>query len=78
MVTRLSNGNYKWTAFMRLKGETSARREQDVLDEFDAFIQSLQRVSVEYKIIVMVEGQVRRILRSESPVREMRSETSTE
>jgi len=57
--------NYNWTAFMRLKGETSARKEEEILDKFDDFVQSLQRVGVDYNIIVMVKGRVPRKLRSE-------------
>jgi hypothetical protein len=57
--------NYRWTAYMRLKGQTWARKEEEILDEFDGFVQSLRGVGVDYNIIVMVEGGVPRQLRSE-------------
>ena len=57
--------NYRWTAYMKLKGQTWARREEEILDEFDGFVQSLRGVGVDYNIIVMVEGRVPRQLHSE-------------
>ena len=48
--------NYKWTAYMKLKGQTWSRREEEILDEFEGFVQSLRGVGVDYNIIVMVEG----------------------
>ncbi len=62
--------NYKWTAFMKLKGQTWARREEEILDEFDGFVQSLRGVGVDYNIIVMVEGGVPRQLHSDCNARE--------
>ncbi len=56
--------SYKWTAFLKLKGQTSLRNEEEMLDEFDGFVQSLQRVGVDYNIIVMVEGRAPRQLHS--------------
>ena len=61
--------NYKWTAFMKLKGQTWGRREEEILDEFDGFVQSLRGVGVDYNIIVMVEGGVPRQLHSDCNVR---------
>ena len=29
--------NYRWTAYMKLKGQTWARKEDEILDEFDGF-----------------------------------------
>jgi hypothetical protein len=52
--------NYRWTAYMKLKGQTWARREEEILDEFDGFVQSLRSVGVDYNIIVMVEGRAPR------------------
>jgi len=52
--------NYKWTAFMKLKGQISARKEEEILDEFAGFVQSLRGAGVDYNIIVMVEGGVPR------------------
>ncbi len=62
--------NYRWTAFMKLKGQTWARREAEILDEFDGFVQSLRGVGVDYNIIVMVEGGVPRQLHSDYNARE--------
>ena len=62
--TRNSPESYKWTAFLKLKGQTSLRNEEEILDEFDGFVQSLQRVGVDYNIIVMVEGRAPRQLHS--------------
>ena len=57
--------SYKWTAFLKLKGQTSLQNEEEILDEFDVFVQSLQHVGVDYNIIVMVEGRAPRQLHSE-------------
>jgi hypothetical protein len=57
--------NYKWTAFMKLKGQTWARGGEEILDEFDGFVQSLSGVSVDYNFIVLVEGKAPRQLHSE-------------
>jgi hypothetical protein len=62
--------NYRWTAYMKLKGQTWARKEEEILDEFDGFVQSLRGVGVDYNIIVMVEGGVPRELRSEYTARD--------
>ena len=55
---------YKWTVFLKLKGQTSLQNEEQILDEFDGFVRSLQRVGVDYNIIVMVEGRAPRQLHS--------------
>jgi hypothetical protein len=57
--------DYKWTAFMKLKGQTWARGGEEILDEFDGFVQSLRRVAVDYNIIVLVEGKAPRRFHSE-------------
>ena len=57
--------SYKWTAFLKLKGKTSLRNEEEILDEFDGFVQSLRGVAVDYNIIVLVEGKAPRQLHSE-------------
>jgi hypothetical protein len=62
--------NYKWTAYLKLKGQTWARKKDEILDEFEGFVQSLRGVGVDYNIIVLVEGKAPRELRSESSVRE--------
>ena len=56
--------NYRWTAYMKLQGHTLARREEEILDEFDGFVQSLRGLGVDYDIIVKVEGGVPRQLHS--------------
>jgi hypothetical protein len=57
--------NVRWTAYMKLKGQTWARKEEEILCEFDGFVQSLRGVGVDYNIIVMVEGRTPRQLHSE-------------
>jgi hypothetical protein len=59
------NEPYKWTAFMKLNGQTSLRNEKEILGEFEMFVQSLQRVGVAYDIIVMVEGKACQKLHTE-------------
>jgi hypothetical protein len=61
---RIVTENYRWTAYMKLKGETWAHRKEEILNEFDGFVQSLQGVGVGYDIIVKVEGKVPRQLHS--------------
>ena len=56
--------SYRWTAYMKLKGHILARREEEILDEFDGFVQSLRGLGVDYDIIVKVEGGVPRQLHS--------------
>jgi len=57
--------SYKWKAFLRLKGQTSLRNEEEILDEFEGFVRALQQVGVDYNIIVTVEGRAPRQLHSE-------------
>jgi len=70
--------NYRWTAYMKLKGQTGARREEEILDEFDRFVQSLRGVGVDYNIIVMVEGGVPRQLRPEYAARDTEAKIARE
>jgi len=70
--------NYSWTAYMKLKGQTLARREEEILDEFDRFVQSLRGVGVDYGIIVRVEGGVPRQLHSLCDIRETESAMARE
>jgi hypothetical protein len=65
----MSQENYRWTAYMKLKGQTWARKEEEILEEFDGFVQSLRGVGVDYNIIVMVQGRAPRQLHSEYNVR---------
>jgi hypothetical protein len=62
--------NYKWTAFMKLKGQTWARGGEEILDEFDGFVESLKGVAADYNIIVLVEGKAPRQLHSEYNIAE--------
>jgi hypothetical protein len=62
--------NYRWTAYMKLIGQTLGRREEEILDEFETFVQSLRGVGVKYNIIVKVEGKVPRQSCSECKISE--------
>ena len=46
----------RWKAFLRLKGQTLADSEDDILKEFTGFVSALNRIGVEYSIIVDVES----------------------
>jgi hypothetical protein len=46
-----------WKAFLRLNGETLVERDADILNEFKGFVQALERVGIDYSIIVNVEGR---------------------
>jgi hypothetical protein len=70
--------NYRWTAYMKLKGQTSARKEEEILEEFDGFVQSLRGVGVDYNIIVMVEGGVPQQLHSEYTARDTETKIARE
>jgi hypothetical protein len=51
----------KWMALLRLKGETQA--EEDMLNEFSGFVQSIRGVDVDYNVIVFIEGEAPRMYR---------------
>jgi hypothetical protein len=51
----------KWTAFLRLKGETQA--EEEMLNEFSGFVQSIRGLDVDYNVIVFIEGEAPRMCR---------------
>ena len=70
--------SYKCTAFLKLKGQTSLRHEEEILDEFDGFVQSLRGVGVDYNIIVMVEGGVPRQIRHEYTPRDTEAKIARE
>jgi hypothetical protein len=70
--------NYKWTAYMKLNGQTWARREDEILDEFDGFVQSLRGVGVDYNIIVMVEGKAPRQIHSDYNARKTEAKIGRE
>jgi hypothetical protein len=62
--------NYRWTAYMKLKGQPRARKEEEILDEFESFVESLRGADVDYSIIVMVEARIPRQIWSEYGVGE--------
>jgi hypothetical protein len=66
--------NYRWTAYMKLKGQTWARREEEILDEFDGFVQSLRGAGIDYNIIVMVNGRTPRQVYTEYKGKEANAE----
>lgn len=65
----------KWTAFLRLKGETWTSKEDEILDTFEGLVRSLRGVDIDYNIIVFVEGNDPRLLGP--PNRVQRPETMT-
>jgi hypothetical protein len=62
----------KWTAFLKLKGETWTKSEP-MLDEFDGLAQFLRGVDVDYNLRVFVEDEDSTVLRTQNP--EQNSET---
>jgi hypothetical protein len=57
----------KWTAFLKLKGETWTEKSEEMLDEFDGLVQFLRGVDVDYNLIVFVEDEDSTILRTQNP-----------
>jgi len=57
----------KWTAFLRPKGETQAK-EEDMLNEFSGFIQSIRGVDVDYNLVVFVEDEDSMVLGTQNSV----------
>ena len=54
----------QWKAFLRLEGESLVEREEDIMNEFKGFVQTLKRVGIDYSIVVNVEkGKLERISR---------------
>ena len=47
----------KWTAFLRLKGETWTKKRKEMPHEFDGLVKFLQGVDVQYDLVVFVEDQ---------------------
>ena len=70
--------HYKWTAYLKLKGQTWALKEDEILNEFDGFVQSLRGAGVDYNIIVMVEGRAPRRHRSEFPMKNINVKVARE
>lgn len=69
---------HRWTAYMKLRGQTCAREQEEILDEFEGFVQSLRGVGVDYDIIVMVEGRAPGELNSSYRARENYPKVSQE
>jgi len=47
----------KWTAFLRLKGETWTKKREEMLGESDGLVQFLRGVDFDYNLIVFVEDE---------------------
>jgi hypothetical protein len=47
----------KWTAFLRLKGETWTMKRDEMLDEFDGLASSFRALTSNYNLIVFVEDE---------------------
>ena len=58
----------KWTAFLRLKGETWTEKEGEMLHEFDGLVQFLRGVDVDYNLIVFVEDEDSMVLGTQNSV----------
>jgi hypothetical protein len=48
-----------WTAFLRLKGKTRAKNTAEIIEQFDALVQSLQGVDIDYNIVVLFDKDSR-------------------
>ena len=50
----------KWAAFVRLKGESVVDSDRDIVKEFTRVAQELERVGIEYSMVVSVDrGPIR-------------------
>jgi hypothetical protein len=56
----------KWTAFLRLKGDTWTKNRDEMPGEVIGLVQFLGGVDVEYNLIVFVEDEGSRVLRPQS------------
>lgn len=45
----------RWKAFLRLKGETLVENDQEIMSEFTGFAKQLEKVGVDYSIVVSVD-----------------------
>jgi hypothetical protein len=52
----------KWTAFLRLKGETCTRKRDETPAEVFGLVQFLRGVDIDYNLIVFVEDEGSRVL----------------
>jgi hypothetical protein len=56
----------KWTAFLRLKGETCTRKSDETPEEVFGLVQFLRGVDIDYNLIVFVEDELSRLLDPEN------------
>jgi hypothetical protein len=56
----------KWTAFLRLKGETRTRKRDETPEEVIGLIQFLRGVDIDYNLIVSVENEGSKVLDPEN------------
>lgn len=59
----------KWTAFLRLKGETWTKKREEMPDEFEGLVEFLRGVDVEYNLVVFVEDQGSRVVHPQNSER---------
>jgi hypothetical protein len=57
----------KWTAFLRLKGETWTNKREEMPSEFIGLVQFLRGVDVEYSLVVLVEEASSSVLHPQNP-----------
>lgn len=54
----------RWKAFLRMEGEMLVERDEDIMNDFKGFVQTLKRVGIDYSIVVNVEkGRLERTSR---------------
>jgi hypothetical protein len=46
----------RWKAFLRMNGETAVESTQDILIEFNAMVEYLKCIGVDYSMVVQVEA----------------------
>jgi hypothetical protein len=51
----------KWTAFLRLKRETWAKKREETPEEIIGLVQFLRGVDIDYNLIVFVEDEGSRV-----------------
>jgi hypothetical protein len=51
----------KWTAVLRLKGETCTRKSNETPEEVFGLVQFLRGVDIDYSLIVFVEDEDSRV-----------------
>jgi hypothetical protein len=59
----------KWTAFLRLKGETWTKKREEMPAELIGLVQFLRGVDIDYNLIVFVENEGSKVLDSENSER---------